>query len=39
MMREIFEPRKEEVTMEWRRLHNEEHSGLFFSPNVVRLIK
>ena len=29
----------EEVTGEWRRLHNEELNNLYFSPNIVRVIK
>ena len=39
VLRRIFEPRKDKVTVEGRRLHNEELSDLFFSPNVVRVIK
>ena len=35
----IFGPRRDEVTGEWRRLHNEELNGLYSSPNIVRLIK
>ena len=35
VLRRIFGPRKDEVTVEWRRLHKEEPCGLFFSPNVV----
>jgi hypothetical protein len=27
------------VTGEWRKLHNEEHNYLYFSPNIVRVIK
>ena len=35
----IFGPRKEEVMGEWRRLHNEELSDLYSSPNTVRVTK
>ena len=34
-----FGPRSDEVTGEWRRLHNEERSDLYSSPNIVRVIK
>ena len=39
VLRRIFGLRRDEVTGEWRRLHNEELNGLYFSPNIVRLIK
>jgi len=35
----IFGPRRDEVTGEWRRLHNEELNYLYSSPIVVRVIK
>jgi len=35
----IFGPRRDEVTGEWRRLHNEELNGLYSSPNILRVIK
>ena len=39
VLRRIFEPRRDEVTGDWRRLHNEELNDLFSSPNMVRVIK
>ena len=35
----IFGPKRDEVTREWRKLHNEELNDLFFSPIIVRVIK
>jgi hypothetical protein len=35
----IFGPKRDEVTGEWRKLHNEELNGLYCSPTVVRVIK
>ena len=35
----IFGPRRDEITVEWRRLHNEELNDLYPSPSIVRVIK
>jgi len=37
--RRISGPRRDEVTGEWRRLHNEELNDMYSSPNTVRVIK
>jgi len=39
VLRSIFGPRRDEVTEELRRLHNEEINDLYFTPNIVRVIK
>jgi len=39
VLRRIFGPRRDEVTGERRRLHNEELKDLYSSPNIVRVIK
>ena len=39
VLRRIFGPKRDEVTGEWRKLHNEEFSDLYSSPNIVRVIK
>jgi len=39
VLRRIFGPRRDEVTGEWRRLHNAELNDLYSSPNIVRVIK
>ena len=39
VLRGIFGSKRDEVTGEWRRLHNEELNDLYSSPNIVRVIK
>jgi hypothetical protein len=39
VLRRIFGPKRDEVTGEWRRLHNEELNDLCSSPNTIRVIK
>ena len=39
VLRRIFGLRRDDVTVEWRRLHNEELNDLYSSPNIVRVIK
>ena len=39
VLRRIFGPKRDEVTGEWRKPHNEELNDLYCSPNIVRVIK
>ena len=39
VLRITFGPKRDEVTREWRKLHNEELNDLCSAPNIVRLIK
>jgi hypothetical protein len=39
VLRRIFGPKRDEVTGEWRKLHNEEHHDKYSSSNIVRVIK
>jgi hypothetical protein len=38
-LKQIFEPKRDAVTGEWRRLHKEKLYGLYSSTNIVRVIK
>ena len=39
VLRRVFGPKRDEVTGEWRKLHNEELNDLYCSPDIVRVIK
>jgi len=39
VLRRVFGPKRDEVTWEWRKLHNEELSDLYSLPNIVRVVK
>jgi hypothetical protein len=39
VLRRIFGFKTDEVTGEWRRLHNEEFYALYSTPDVIRIIK
>jgi hypothetical protein len=39
VLRRIFGPKRDEVTGEWRTLHNEELRDLYSSPSIIRIIK
>jgi hypothetical protein len=39
VLRMIFGPKRDEMTGEWRKLHNKELHDLYSSPNIIRIIK
>jgi len=39
VLRRVFGPKRDEVTGEWRKLHNEDLSDLYSLPNIVRVVK
>jgi hypothetical protein len=39
VLRRIFGPRRDKVTGEWRKLHNEELHDLYSLPNIIRTMK
>jgi hypothetical protein len=39
VLRRIFGPKSDEVTVEWRQLHNKELCALYSSGNIIRVIK
>jgi hypothetical protein len=38
-LRRIFGPKRDEVTGDWRKLHNKELHNLYSSPSIIRMIK
>jgi hypothetical protein len=39
MLSRIFGPKKDELTREWRKLHNEERNDLYSTPSIVRMVE
>jgi hypothetical protein len=39
LLKRIFRPKRNEITREWRKLHNEELNYLYASSNIIRVIK
>jgi hypothetical protein len=39
VLRRIFGPKRDKVTGEWRKLHNEELRDLYSSQSIIRIIK
>jgi hypothetical protein len=39
VLRRIFGPKRDEVTGEWSKLHNEELRDLYSSPSIIRIMK
>jgi transcription termination factor 2 len=39
VLKRIFRPKRDEVTGEWRKLHNYELRDLYSSPSIIRIIK
>jgi hypothetical protein len=38
VLRKTFGPRRDELTGEWRNLHNEELHDLYYSPSIIRIM-
>jgi hypothetical protein len=39
VLRRIFDPKRDEVTGRWRKVHNEELHNLYSSPSIIRMVK
>jgi hypothetical protein len=39
VLRRIFEPKRDEITVKWRELYSEELNDMYCSPNTIRMTK
>jgi hypothetical protein len=39
VLRRVFGPKRDEVTGEWKKLHNDELNDLYSLPNIVQVVK
>jgi len=39
LLRRIFGRKRDEVTGEWRKVHNEKLNDMYSSPNIIRMVK
>jgi hypothetical protein len=39
VLRRIFGPKRDHVTGDWRKLHNEEIHNMYSSPNIIKIMK
>jgi hypothetical protein len=39
VLRRLFGPKRDEVTGDWRKLHNEELRNMYSSPNIIKMMK
>jgi hypothetical protein len=39
VLKRVLGPKRDEITGEWRRLHNKDHYALYSSPNIIRVMK
>jgi len=39
VLRKVFGPKRDEVTGEWRKMHNEELNDMYSLPNIVQVVK
>jgi hypothetical protein len=39
VLKRIFGPKRDEVTRDWRKLHNDKLQNMYSSPDIIRMIK